>query len=409
MPSPILLIAYDFHPFVGGGGAARMLKLAKYFHRAGRQVHVLTGGFETRNADSSLGKQIEGVTIHVASSAPVKPGLDDAVLRTRMKRWAGLLIRSIVPFPDNRFRFLPAMYHKAKWVIEQYDIEKTVVTSPPNTMSLLVPMLKRVFPNKVFVLDVRDMWALDPLLAPDNFFFRWEQRLLEKHTLRRADYIVSVTPGYHEWICKQLGSDTKATVITNGFDEEDFSINPLKPPEHGLTLGYAGAMGGLSGPHSVEPVCQALDVLLHRDPSVRDTLRIKLIGNCAYAEPIVHRYECKDMIELLGHLPHSKSLQALSGCHGLLHILFDLPLTDIIYPGKTFEYLRLMKPIVVLSRPGILRDLILGLGAGEAADIDNTEQIADAFERLISNREHLDQAYSLRVENYAPFERGALA
>ncbi len=409
MTTPILLIAYDFHPFVGGGGAVRMLKLAKYFHRAGRDVHVLTGGFETRNADASLGKQIDGVTIHVANPDPIQPGLDDVVVRTPAKRWAGMLIRSILPFPDNRFRFLPAMYHKAKSIIRDNGIGIVVITSPPNTMSLLLPLLKHAFPDRKFVLDVRDMWALDPLLAPNNDFFRWEQRMLERYTMRRADHVVSVTPGYHAWICKQLGGDTKASIITNGFDEEDFRIETLPVPDDGFVLGYAGAMGGLSGPHSVEPVCQALDLLLERNPSVRDTLRVKLIGNCAYAGPMVARHECADMIELVGHLPHHESLLTLSACHALLHILFDLPLTDIIYPGKTFEYLRMMKPILVLSRAGILRDLVLKLKAGEAADIGSPAAIADAIERMLANRTQLQTAYNLIPGNYEPFERGALA
>ncbi|MFA7332233.1 MAG: glycosyltransferase family 4 protein [Candidatus Delongbacteria bacterium] len=405
---PILLIAYDFHPFVGGGGSVRMVKLAKYLHRDGLPIIVLTGGFESKDADPSLGSELEGITISVANPHPVAPSVQDKARRPRWLRVAGWVFRSVIPFPDNRFRYLPAMLRRAKALILEHGIDTVLITSPPNSMSLLVPLLRRWRPNLKLVLDVRDMWALDPLQTPNTAWFRWTQTHLERWTINQADRVVSVTPGFDAWIRQQLREPERAALITNGYDEEDFGPDLPQPEPGGLVLGYAGATGGISGPYSFQGILDALDKVLDRRPQLVGRLVLRIYGhnNRALAQRVAAMRH-PEVVELCGFLAHRQVLRALSACHILLNYMFTMPNGHLVYPGKTFEYLRLGRPILLASPPGILRELILESGRGEAADGEDADGIAAALERML---DRLAQGgYPERPDFHLRYERGALA
>lgn len=408
MPSPLLIIAYDFHPFVGGGGSVRMVKLAKYIHRQGLPLMVLTGGFESRNADPSLDEELMGIPIHVASPRPLTPSVEDKAGRPNALRIAGRVLRSVLPFPDNRFRFLPAILRRAKALIEEHGVRTVLITSPPNSMSLLVPLLRRWRPNLRLVLDYRDMWALDPLMTPKSAWFRWTQKHLERWTINRADRVVSVTPAFDAWLRLQLRDPTRVAMITNGYDEEDFQGLPLAPEEGRIVIGYAGSTGGVSGPFSFGAVLEALDLVLERRPALQGRLLLRVLG---HRDPSLARsvsaMRNPDTVELAGFLPHREALGLLAHCRILLLNLFAAPGIELVYPGKTFEYLRLERPILLASPPGILRDLIVESGMGETADGESATEVAAALERLL---DHLESGkYVPRPNFHQRFERSALA
>lgn len=410
MPKPVLIVAYDFPPFVGGGGSIRMVKLAKYLRQLGHDVVVLTGGFETRDADPTVLQELEGIPIRVANTRPVAPSVRDPANRSWPLRMAGRVIRSVIPFPDNRFRYLGALFREARAILGETGIRTVLITSPPNSMGLLAVLLRRWDRRLTLVLDYRDMWALDPLMAPDTRYFRWVQRHLEKWTLGHTDHVVSVTPGFNEWIQRQTGRLEACSVITNGYDEEDFlHLAPLPDPGPLFVITYAGSIGGVNGPRSLAPTLQALEKLEGRRPDLRGKVVLQVAGHVAANQLSPLRQHLDEgRLRLLGYLPHQEALHVQRQSDAILILLFDKPHLDLVYPGKMFEACRLGRPLAAFSPKGLLTSFVLERDLGEAAGISSVEEQSAALERLV-DRCRSGPAYDLPCRDLETFERGRLA
>jgi len=387
-----------------------MVKLTKYLHRLGHPLMVLTGGFESRDADPSLDQELEGIPIHVANPRPIHASVADYANRANALRWAGRLLRSVLPFPDNRFRYLPAFFSAARQLIDQHGIRTVLITSPPNSMSLLVPLLRVWRKDLMVILDFRDMWALDPQLTPDTAWFRWTQRLLERWTIRQADLVVSCTPGHGVWIRRQLRDPNRSHVITNGYDEEDFH-GPLPEPSAGgpFLLTYAGSIGGVNGPHSLRHPLAALRLLEARRPDLAGQIVLQVAGHVAETERrLLADMGAPGRVRLLGFLPHREALAALSASHAILILLFVRPHVDLVYTGKLFEACRLARPLLVCAPPGLLAEFVGQRDLGEVADPLDPEAISLALERLM-DRCRQGTPYPLPCADLDHFERSRLA
>jgi glycosyltransferase involved in cell wall biosynthesis len=404
----VLIIAYDFHPFIGGGGAIRMIKLARNLNSKGCEVHVLTGGFESKDPDDSYDTELQGVDIHIANPNPAETHALGQNHQPWHLRAAGRVLRSILPFPDNRFRFLPKIYKAAKAIIESKNPQSVIITIPPNSMGLLTPMLRWAFKDLNIVLDVRDMWALDPLLTPDTRWFRWLQKHLERWAVSKATHIVCVTEGYRDWFKKQLGKNCRITVIHNGYDERDFQFEVLKPDDSLIKIGYAGSLGGINGPRTIKHLSLAVKGLIGKRADIAGKLKFLFIGNAGPAEREIITGNGLDLyFEFAGFLKHDETLKRLSSCNILLLNHFNLPYCDIIFPGKLYEYLKLAKPILTLSPPGLLPDFINNNRLGEVAAFDQVNEIKTALETICDRYDSAD--YKISAGRFENFERGKQA
>lgn len=406
----ILLISYYFYPFNGCGGAIRAIKLAKYLHREGCDVHVLSGGWESESGDLSYARDVEGLHLHVANPDPAPPTVEDNTARPAHLRLAGRLLRSVLPFPDNRFRYLPRLAREAERLIREHDLQLALVTLPPNSTGLLVPMLRRRFPQLPLVLEFRDMWALDPIATPDHAWFRWCQKQLERWTLNHCDRVVSCTPGMTAWVEGQLRRPEKALTILSGYDEDDFHFAPL-PREPGRCLiSYAGTTGGVAGPRTLEHIDGALSRAFAVRPDLRPELVVEIIGHCDEStKRQIAGFANRDNFRLLGFLPHDRALQELSRADILLLNLFDAPGIEIVYPGKTWEYMRLGKPMWIAAPRGILKDLVTQTHKlGEWAEFTDPAGIAAALLRLLERRSDFSAAYELGEQRYTQYSCGVL-
>jgi glycosyltransferase involved in cell wall biosynthesis len=370
---------------------------------------VLTGGWESRDADPGALDGLAHVDIAVAANCPVRPVCSNHP-PLKILRLTGILLRSLLQMPDNRFRFLPRM---AKAILKMHGeeaVDVVLVTSPPNSMSLLLPILRWMGLHMPLVLDVRDLWALDPLMRPDTRSFRAIQRALERWALGHANAIVTVTPGYANWLDSRLKGKVPVHLITNGYDEEDWQdLTPVPKSKDRLVISHAGSLGGINGPRSILPLAKALETLLLRRPAMQERLALKFIG-CVPAAEVDELRRRVPMVdcEFTGFLTHSRTLEHLAGSDILLLLHFDLPYCAAIYPGKLFEYYRLGLPILACTPPGLVEDFVRSRDLGECAAYGDSNAIADALERLVDRMDH-GPVYGQGEQDREAFERGALA
>ena len=370
MPSnkKILIITYYWPP-CGGAGVQRWLKFTKYMPEFGWEPYVLTVDPDYARypaIDESLKKDINpSLEVYktkalnyfrfgksVKSSVNVTSGSDTGnnSINNRVARF----IRGNFFIPDPRKGWNRYALRIAAELIRKEDINYVVTTSPPHSTQLIGLKLKSLFPGIKWICDLRDPWT--DIYYYDNFHGTWPARLydskLENKVLRKADSIISVGHHLADIFSKKLqDAGKKIAVITNGYDEEDFSSLKKNPPST-LTLTYVGS---LSDQYPVESITESLREL--SDQGI--DFKFRFVGVCpAGIKRKIASALPEDSFYYLSYRSHREALTAMITSSVLLVLIPDNEDNKMIITGKLFEYLRTE-----------LHILAIGPEDGEAASI----------------------------------------
>ena len=179
------------------------------------------------------------------------------------------------------------------------------------------------------------------------------------------------------------------SLIHNGYDEDDFAGLNLRSQNSVLTLGYNGTFSRLV---PLKPVMSAISEI-HRNHGIDIKLNI---ASPTQKKKLASQYPYlfdKGLIEYRGFLPHKESLENLYHSDIALLILNDIEATEGMIPAKTFEYLRIGRPILLLHRKrGHLAEIIQKTETGITVDITDQNQIVQTLLEL----HHAWRSYRLR-------------
>jgi glycosyltransferase involved in cell wall biosynthesis len=248
MRGSVLIVSYYFPP-AGGPGVQRVAKHVKFLREFGYEPVVLTITPEDYTGPSELQTPIDAsltaeipvdIEVHrVGSGQPF--GLLGWLRRMRLDA-----IRELLFVPDSAISWIRPAVRKAREIASQREIDVVYTSVKPHSVAIIGWMLKRAL-GKPWVIDFRDPWTQYFLATfPSRVHFRFEQ-WLERSLLRRADHIITITPTAREnllaW-CDFLSPD-KVSVITNGYDHEEFSESNRGITSNGFfRLVYSGVFCG---------------------------------------------------------------------------------------------------------------------------------------------------------------------
>lgn len=362
---PILIITYYWPPS-GGSGVQRWLKFVKYLPKLGYKPVVLTVDPDYAAysiIDKSLLEEINRDAIVVCSKSKDPFKWYKKITRKKNIPQAGFagqksvgslekamrFIRGNFFIPDARKGWNKYAYKEAKKIIDQYNIETVITTSPPHSTQLIGLRLKKDLDLK-WISDLRDPWT-DIYYYNDLLHTSYAQKKdlrYEKATLEYADEVIVVSLAIKKMLSDKypnLSSD-KFSVIPNGYDATDFK-RASKTNNHSaekFTISYVGNMS------ENYPMQSFL--------SVFNELRINPIGNILFdltgsLNGFVDEYFKSNNIEesflFNGYLPHSKALEKLTFCNVLLLVIPNVKNNKGVLTGKLFEYLAAQKPILCLG------------------------------------------------------------
>jgi glycosyltransferase involved in cell wall biosynthesis len=193
-------------------------------------------------------------------------------------------------------------------------------------------------------LDIRDIFVdtisqvLPPLVAP---LARALLSPLESWTIRRADRVNLVSPGFEPYFRRRYGERSFAA-FTNGIDEEFLaaSSGPLRPHREGAaTVVYAGNIGDGQGLHRILPQLAS---------ALRDRARFVVIGDGGRRQALAEalRRVGADNVELRPPLPRDQLISAYQEADVLLLHLGPQAAFEGVLPSKVFEYAALGKPVL---------------------------------------------------------------
>ncbi|MGH9508344.1 MAG: glycosyltransferase [Terriglobales bacterium] len=304
-------------------------------------------------------------------------------------RRLGNFVRSCVYFPDQFIGWIPSALAEAIRLHRQQPFDVVYCTSPPRS-SLIVGWLMKVLLRARWVLELMDPWYPPPTQPLRRRFEHW---LLER-LLRSADAVVVMVQGHADDLHKTFGvPPEKMTVVRNGFDEDDFQPEPepnaeLMPPGF-LHFSHFGTVY----PENSGLFFPALAELVEEQPELRQRLRVNVFGYPH--EPTIRRYAQEgplaDVLRIHGFIQHHSRILQYMRASDLLLLFWGRPdFSRMAAAGKTYEYLRVGRPIFAVSHAGgAVHQLVEEGEAGWVADPANKETIKQrlrqALEALPSN------------------------
>jgi len=171
----------------------------------------------------------------------------------------------------------------------------------------------------------------------------------------------------------------KFRLVPNGYDPEDVSgVDPVHNSR--FTIVYTGSLYGVRNP---ETFLDAVGRLLARGELDPDRVRIRFIGRFGEeVRAMFRRPDVAGVVEERGYVPHAESVAELLGAQALLLVVDDVPGSEHIVPGKVFEYLGAMRPVLAVGPDGDVAGLVRSIGAGRVLARQDVDGIGNAILEL---------------------------
>lgn len=366
----VLIICNDFPP-INSIGAERPYSWYKYFHKHNIDVTVVTKNWKTGivNPNDVVGNISNETKVENDAHGKIVRTPHNGILPEKMILKYGIdrfaFVRRIFTFVYKLLSFHILYYdqHKhlyltAKKMMQHESFDAIITTGEPNVLFRYGYLLKRKFPNIMWIADFRDGWFFDHVSSLNksilNKVIRKHEYLLEKKYLSIVDIISSVDP----ILCgrmEQLHSK-KTLCIYNGFWEyyskENDSLTSNK-----LVLTHTGT---LTPGQRVEFLLEAVEELLHEKRISTNDIEIRFIGIEYFTEQTNRIRRSSESfsaaVVTTPRIPKNEAIQHNLDADFLLS--FTEEKNKAIY-AKTYDYIACKKEILVLpDDESILGELV---------------------------------------------------
>lgn len=392
----VLIITYYWPP-TSGSGVQRWLKFAKYLPDYGYTPVIYTpenpayplrdeGLLSDIHPDAIILKHPIKEAYGLLSppkgggTKTVQSASNDSIV-SKAKSW----VRGNLFIPDPKVSWVkPSINYLAEY-ITKHRIEKIITTGPPHSMHLIGLGLKRKL-SLSWYADFRDPWSqfgdlLDKYYVTKSNRKKYEQ--LEKQVLDECDYVLTTSKYMDERLMPF--DKSKMKVITNGYDEDDFSSFRDKSSVGELTIYHAGMLYEERNPLSF---WQALDDLCKEFSSVRLHMVGVDSGNVITGIKQLSNLSEKFIFESFKN--HKEVVADYEQTNILLLLVNNSENSKACIPGKTFEYLATGKPIICIAPEGA--EVAEALYNNNNLILSYTEEVEIVTEKLKAFFEYVKRA-----------------
>lgn len=379
----VLIITYYWPP-TGGSGVQRWVKFTKYLPQFGWKPIIYTPeNPEMTSVDHSLEQDIPENTViikrHITEFYALYRklmGKKDTTVKEvnpinsqkkTFKQRLMLMLRGNMFIPDPRVTWVvPSVKFLCKY-LKDNPVDAIVSTGPPHSMHLIAMKTARKT-GIPWVADFRDPWT-------KMFYFKhlclskWAEHKhlkLEQQVLDNANVIVAVSPLVQDDF--KAMTSTPVELITNGFDGDDFA--QVVEPDGYFNVTHTGLFASDGNP---EIIWQALAGKCAQDAEFKKMLRIRLVGKTdpAIIASIQKAGLGKNLVDL-GYQSHNIAVREQKNASLLILPLRKEPEYKATLPGKLFEYLASMNPILGIGQTdGAMARIINEAKAGVVFDWDD--------------------------------------
>jgi len=403
----VLIITFFFPP-IGGGASIRTTKFVKYLPQLGWRPIVLTVNQDLSIQDDKVLKDIPPEATIIRTPPPffnrlrtffVKrliknktPQTSKKVNNTKQKNSTSpnillrmgnafeIFLSQLLFIPDQNLFWRRYAIKYAKKILKKQKIDLIYTTCPPHSLHKIGYKLSKKF-KIPWITDFRDVWTFTPLKkwGPWEYYL---ERKMEKNVINNAHGVIATTQPSLEYLQKRYSGPkpNKFSIITNGFDPDDFLKKSEYQKSDILKISF---FGGIAKPHveSFQLLLKIIYELVRKNKIAKNSIQLKVYSsiNPNIFKTPGQKYD----IPYSGFISHDQALLEYQKSDILLLILDDRFATNS-YPGKMFEYLAAQRPILALVNPGIVQDFIKTNNLGWAVGRNNSEKINTALEDIIS-------------------------
>jgi glycosyltransferase involved in cell wall biosynthesis len=358
----VLIITYYWPP-QGGSGVQRWLKFVKYLREFGVEPVVYTPeNPEMMAVDKALETEIPGgvkvlkrkitepYTLYkiFTGKKEIKPGFINQKGGERkgsFKEGLSLFLRSNLFVPDPKMLWIGPSARYLKRYLKANPVDAIISTGPPHSMHLIAKRVSKSL-SIPWIADFRDPWTgmYNFKSLKNTALTSFIHKRMEKSVLRSAGSVVVVTNGMKTEM-ENLGAKDVA-VITNGFDEQDFSGTDIIL-DNKFTISYTGLFFRDRNPSYLWKV---LGEMVTEDREFAGDLQIRLVGNIDSAiAGEVRSAGLENNLELHSYMSHNKVIDIQRQAQILLLSSGMEPESKSILTGKFFEYLAARRPILAFG------------------------------------------------------------
>jgi glycosyltransferase involved in cell wall biosynthesis len=370
-----LLLTYVFPP-TGGVGSERVRKLAKYLPAHGIDPLVLTAlNPSVPLVDHSLERDVRP-DLPILRARTLEPGysVKQAAWDVRSSRTGSGARPS---FARRTLGALALMGRKAllpdPQILWQPDVHRVLagqlyrrrpaadvvfITAPPFSAFLAAP-LARLRRGTAVVLDYRDEWQTtrSSFEMIGGGLAASVGGAMEAGVLRCAHAITTATEAFRDNLlaCFPFLDPARVVAITNGYDPDDFPPAFPAPPRDRFVLTYAGTIFKVT---SVRGLLGAVRLLHEREPELAKLLEIRFVGRIVDSEQDAFEGMEAFGVRRLGFVDKDRAVMEQGSAHAVLCVQDDIPGSERVYSSKVFELMYLRRPVLTLTPPGALQELV---------------------------------------------------
>jgi len=298
--------------------------------------------------------------------------------------WSKLLI------PDPQIVWAGAAYVRSLAIARRERPDVIFSTSPPNSVNVLAAALAKKL-GVPWIADMRDPWTEGirrKQWYPGNSSRQAREERWEREIFTRASAVVVTTEATRDDFLRKYPwcPPERVSVITNGFDPEDFAHVTREPKFLEPGLLHVTVTGTVETLFDLMPFLGAVRDLVRASADARRLLRANFVG--AKRQPLYDEFiaseQIGDVVRFFPFKPHAESVQYVADSTVLM--LCQVPREDsgaIKIQGKMCEYLYTRKPILALTIPGETASILERARLGRVVDPRDGGAIRRTLEQLV--------------------------
>lgn len=374
-----ILCLHYYYPPVRSGAVLRNYYFSTAFSPYFEKIHVLTSdNAQTREKEPLiLPNNLHRYEVRTMDYRSLKRFSKHKPTGTKSSSTFQFLtkIQKTLPFHfiigEGSLVYIYSAYKKAKELIKKNNISMIYSSFMPYADHLIAFLLKRKFPNLIWVADFRDL-QVEPMYK--NIYFEKLNRRIEKYLLKNVDLITTISSPFADY----LSVYGRTLSVPKGVAIRSYN----KKKNDKFKIVYTGHLAGefRDGKYLIN----ALKILNNKYPD-----KFQFIYAGRDGDLWKKWFEEKGIIRLFedrGFIPRNETLNLQEESDLLLLLTSSTPNYKGVFTGKLFEYLETKSPIINIIngiKDDVFEELFNELNAGKI--IYNNEPI----ESLVNYIEYL--------------------
>lgn len=425
----VLFVSYYFPP-AGGPGVQRVAKFARYLGEFGwTPIMLVPENPEYQALDESLAKELPSDLIIRKARifepydlyrkfTGVKKGVSlDVAVNKRgaersFKQRVAEFIRATFFIPDARIGWYKNAVAEGMKITKEYPISMIYSSSPPYTVSLVARKISKLS-GIPWVAGFRDPWTGFESSTPNRWFLpKAIDKKLERSVFTDAKMVDVAWEGIKEDVRGKYPEipASKFVHIPNGFDSADFPEpdiikRAVRERSRKFVVTYSGS---LYGPRNPRTFLEAIRKLISSQAVEKEKLHLRFVGRFG---PDIHEMldapDVASMVEKIDYVAHSRAVELVQDSDALLLIVDDTATVGAIVPGKVYEYLGAMRPLIAFAPPdGAIGELLKETNGGKAIAQSDADSAASYLKTLYDAWQRGEQTSSvMRTDIISKYER----